>query len=122
MNPKRRVLVVDDNPDAVASLAMLVRQMGHEVQTAATGAAAMQVARFFRPEVVLLDIVLPDMNGCDLAKDLKALPGLLDTQIFAVTGHADDALRNRAYESGCDGYFLKPLEPKVLERLLSKGI
>lgn len=96
--------------------------MGHDVQTAANGSAAMQVARFFRPDIVLLDIVLPDIDGCDLARDLKALPGLLSTQIYAVTGQGDDLIRNRAYDSGCDGYFLKPLEPKVLERMLAKGI
>lgn len=116
-----RVLVVDDNPDAARMFALLVQQMGHDVRSAANGSAAMEAARAFAPDLVLLDLVLPDIDGCDLARDMKALPGLHAARIFAVTGYNDELARHRAFESGCDGYFLKPLDPKVLERLLSQG-
>ena len=66
--PKLRVLVVDDNLDTVHSMAMLVKMMGHEVQFAINGFAALEVAREFRPDVVLLDIGLPDFSGCEIAR------------------------------------------------------
>jgi CheY-like chemotaxis protein len=118
---KLRVLVVDDNPDALSMYALLVRDMGHDVRSAANGFAAMEAARAFAPEVVLLDLVLPDIDGCDLAQDMKSIPGLQAARIFAVTAYNDDMARHRAFEAGCDGYFLKPMDPKVLERLLSSN-
>jgi CheY-like chemotaxis protein len=116
---KLRVLVVDDNPDALSMYALLVQDMGHDVRSAANGFAAMEAARAFAPDVVLLDLVLPDIDGCDLARDMKAIPGLQAARIFAVTAYNDDMARHRVLAAGCDGYFLKPLDPKVLERLLS---
>lgn len=119
--PKPRVLVVDDNVDLARMMAIILRDMGFEVQTAADGSAAMEVARAFVPEFVLLDIVLPDIDGCRLGKELRALPGLDRARIFAVTAHDDDAARARAVACGCNGYFLKPISPMVLAHLLSGG-
>ena len=115
---KRRVLVVDDNLDAVHSMAMLLKMLGHEVQFAINGFAALDVARKFRPEVILLDIGLPDFQGDDIARQLKWEPGLERTRMIAVTGRNDDEVRQRAIAAGCEQFFVKPLEMPALEALL----
>ena len=117
--PRRRVLVVDDNLDAVHSMATLIKMMGHECQFAINGFAALQIAREFRPEVILLDIGLPDFKGHDIAKQLKWEPGLEGTRIIAVTALPQDN-REQALAAGCDEYYRKPLDPLVLEQLLAK--
>jgi CheY-like chemotaxis protein len=117
---KRRVLVVDDNPDAAQMLAILIRDMGHHAEVASNGSAATQAAATFLPDVVLVDVVLPDIDGCDLAADLKTMAALKSARVFAITAYNDDLVRKRAFDSGCDGFFIKPMDPKVLERLLSE--
>jgi CheY-like chemotaxis protein len=91
--PKARVLVVDDDLDTVHSMAMLIKMMGHEVQFAINGFAGIDIARSFRPDVILLDINLPDFKGDHLAKQLKYEPGLERTYIVAVSGRSDDQMR-----------------------------
>jgi CheY-like chemotaxis protein len=115
---KRRVLVVDDNLDAVHSMAMLLKTLGHEVQFAINGFAALDVARKFRPEVILLDIGLPDFQGDDIARQLKWEPGLEGTRMIALTGRNDDEVRQRAIEAGCEQFHVKPLDMPTLEALL----
>jgi len=118
---KRRVLVVEDNLDAVHSMAMLVKMMGHECMFAINGFAALQIAREFKPDVVLLDIGLPDFKGYDIAKQLRWEPGLEQTRIIAITA-LPDADRQRALDSGCDEFHRKPLDPRVLEKLLMQPL
>jgi CheY-like chemotaxis protein len=117
--PRRRVLVVEDNLDAVHSMAMLIKMMGHECQFAINGFAGLEIAREFRPDVILLDIGLPDVRGDDIARQLRWEPGLEATRIIAITAlpHAD---RDRALEAGCDEFYRKPLDPVLLEELLAK--
>jgi CheY-like chemotaxis protein len=116
--PKLRVLVVDDNLDAVHSMATLVKMMGHEVQFAINGFAALDIARKFRPEVVVLDLSLPDFNGCDIARQLKWEPELRSSRFIAVSALPEDKYRQMALDAGCHDFYKKPLDPKVLERLL----
>jgi CheY-like chemotaxis protein len=118
---RRRVLVVEDNLDAVHSMALLVKMMGHECQFAINGFAALQIARTFRPDIVLLDIGLPDFKGYQIAQQLKWEPGLEHTRIIAVTA-LPEADRQRAIESGCDEFYRKPLDPALLEQLLEKRL
>ena len=121
LQPKRRVLVVDDNLDTVHSMAILIKMMGHECQFAINGFAAIDVARKFRPDVILLDIGLPDFKGHEIANQLKFEPGLERTRMIAVSGLPDDgALRRLALEAGCQEFYKKPLDPTTLEQLLSK--
>src|SRR5687767_9838907 len=82
---RRRVLVVEDNLDAVHSMAMLIKMMGHECQFAINGFAALDIARTFRPEIILLDIALPDFEGYDIARQLRWEPGLEGCRIIAIT-------------------------------------
>jgi CheY-like chemotaxis protein len=116
---KRRVLVVEDNLDAVHSMAMLIKTMGHEVRFAINGFAALEVAREFRPEVILLDIGLPDFKGYDIARQLKWEPGLEQTRMIAISGHSEDEMRQRAMDAGCEDLLVKPLNPATMEELLA---
>ncbi len=115
---RRRVLVVDDDLDSVHSMAMLLKMMGHEVQFAINGFAALDVARSFRPDVILLDINLPDFAGYDIARQLKWEPGLGKTRILAVTGRSDDDTKQRALEAGCEDVLAKPVAAVELEKLI----
>jgi CheY-like chemotaxis protein len=116
-NDKSRVLVVDDDLDCVQTMAMLVKMFGHEVAFAVNGLAAIDVARRFRPEVIVLDMNLPGINGDELARQLRFEAGLEKTRIIAVSG--DQAARARALESGCAEFHVKPIAPDVLEKSLS---
>jgi DNA-binding response OmpR family regulator len=118
--PKARVLVVDDDLDTVHSMAMLLKTFGHEVDFAINGFAALDVARRFRPDLILLDINLPDVNGDRLARQLKFEPGFEKARIIALSGCSDDATKAIALEAGCAEFCVKPLSPDTLERLLSK--
>jgi CheY-like chemotaxis protein len=119
--PKARVLVVDDDLDTVHSMAMLIKMMGHEVQFAINGFAGLDIARTFRPDVILLDINLPDFKGDHFARQLKYEPGLERTCIVAVTGQSDEQARQRALDAGCAAFYVKPLTVERLEFLLNGG-
>jgi CheY-like chemotaxis protein len=112
------VLVVEDNLDAVHSMATLIKMMGHECRFAINGFAALDIARAFRPDIILLDIGLPDFKGYEIARQLKWEPGFEATRIIAVTAlpHAE---RQRALDAGCHDFYRKPLDPMLLERLLA---
>jgi CheY-like chemotaxis protein len=115
--PRRRVLVVDDDLDFVQSMATLLRAKGHEVSFAINATVALSVARSFRPDTVMLDIKLPNGDGRLLAAQLRreVRP---DMHIVCVTGNAHEDPRE-SIKHGCDAHYLKPLEPAVIEKLLS---
>lgn len=113
-----RVLVVDDNLDTVHTTALLLRARGHEVEFAINGLAALFIAQRFRPQVVLLDLGLPDSDGVDLARQLKHHPELKDVRIIAMTGRAGDENRRRAMGAGCDEYLMKPVAAALLDAMM----
>jgi signal transduction histidine kinase/DNA-binding response OmpR family regulator len=117
--PNRRVLVVDDNADGAESLALLLRLSGHHVQIAHDGLAALESAQSFRPEIVLLDIGLPGVDGYEVARRLKQDPVTQTIHIIAVTGYGQEADRLRAQEAGFDHHLVKPVDPEVLPGLLA---
>ncbi|OAI55090.1 hypothetical protein AYO44_02825 [Planctomycetaceae bacterium SCGC AG-212-F19] len=117
--PRRRVLVVDDNVDAAESLAVLLRLMRHEVRTVYDGPSALEVVRDYQPELVLLDIGLPGMDGYTVARRLRQLPEFEKTRLIAITGYGQDEDRRRAEEAGFDQHLTKPVDPAVLEALIS---
>jgi CheY-like chemotaxis protein len=117
---KRRVLVVEDDLDSVHSMAVLLKVMGHEVEYAINGFAALDIARRFRPEFVLLDVSLPHLSGDKLARQLKYEPGLEKTRMIAITGLPLDQVERLVLEAGCEAVYAKPIAPAVLEELLAK--
>ena len=113
-----RVLVVDDNRDAAVSLAMLVEVWGHTVHTACDGPGALAEARIFRPNVVLLDIGLPGMDGYEVARRLRGPDCSANVLLVAVTGYGQDEDRRRSQEAGFALHLVKPVEPGLLREIL----
>ena len=113
-----RILVVDDNVDAADSMAMLLRLSGNDVRTANDGVEAVEAAAEFLPDVILLDIGLPRMNGFDAAKLIRAARGR-DVLLIAVTGWGKDEDRRRSAESGFDHHLTKPVDPVALQAMLA---
>lgn len=119
--PKRRVLVVDDNLDSVHQMATLLKLMGHEARFAINGFAAIDEARKFRPDIILLDLGLPDFKGHVIARQLRYEPGLEKTRIIALTGLPEsEELRRRVLEAGCEAFYQKPIDSRALEELLAR--
>ena len=116
--PCLRVLVVDDNVDTVTTLAMLVQESGHDVRTAYDGSAVLEAALDYRPNLVLLDIGLPGLDGFEVAKLLRRQPALQHAVLVAMTGYGRESDRQRSREAGFDHHLVKPGDfGKVLQIL-----
>jgi two-component system, chemotaxis family, CheB/CheR fusion protein len=115
----RRVLIVDDDIDAAQTLFFLLLDMGHDAVYATDGRRALEAARKLRPEFVFLDIGLPDLDGGEVARSLRQLPGCEAALIIAVTGLGDEH-RARLLAAGCDAFYVKPLELNLVEALLRR--
>jgi signal transduction histidine kinase/ActR/RegA family two-component response regulator len=116
---RHRILVVDDNMDAAGSLAMMLKLMGNEVRTAHDGLNAVETAAGFRPDLILLDIGMPKLNGYDACRRIRAQPWGRSVTIVALTGWGQDEDKRRSEQAGFDGHLVKPVEPAALERLLA---
>ncbi|HVV48168.1 MAG TPA: ATP-binding protein [Polyangia bacterium] len=113
--PGKRILIVDDNEDAAESIADLLRDLGNEIETAYDGPAALRIARVFKPEVCLVDIGLPAMDGYEVARKLRESSDLpRGARLIAVTGYGQDADRQRSREAGFDLHLVKPVNLDVL--------
>lgn len=114
----KRVLVIEDNLDSVHALAYLLSDMGHAVEYAINGYVALDVARRFRPDVALLDLGLPGMDGFEVCRQIRRDPQLRFCRVVAVTAYSGDEHRVRAKELGFERYLVKPVDTRVLENLL----
>ena len=114
-----RILVVDDNKDSAITMAMLLRRKGNEIRTAHDGIEAVEVAESFRPELVLLDIGLPRLNGYEVARRIRQQPWGRELTLVALTGWGQDEDRRLSHEAGFDFHLVKPVDLAVLERLLA---
>ena len=114
----RRVLVVDDNVDAAKSLATLLEMTGHDVRLAYDGFSAVDLAISYQPEVVLLDIGLPGLDGYEVAERIRRQDALKDTVLIALTGYGQDSDRQRSQKVGIDHHLLKPADFDEIEYLL----
>ncbi len=115
-----RVLIVDDNVDALELLSLALQMKGYQVTTAADGPAALSVAEEARPSIALLDIGLPVMDGYELGRRLRALPGLEQLKLVAVTGYGQPSDRARSAEAGFDGHLVKPITLAAVQKVLEK--
>ena len=113
-----KILVVDDNHDSALSLAMMLSIMGHDTRTAHDGESAVATAEAFLPDVVLLDIGLPKLNGYEVAQRIRKTSWGATMYLIAVTGWGQDEDRQRSSEVGLNLHMVKPVEPSALEKLL----
>jgi PAS domain S-box-containing protein len=118
---KRHILVVDDNVDAAESMGMMLRMLGHEVEIVHEGEGALSAAAAKMPDVVLLDIGLPGMNGYEVAQHLRARPEGQGVKIYALTGYGQDEDRRRSRAAGFDGHLVKPVLPAELLALIDQS-
>jgi CheY-like chemotaxis protein/anti-sigma regulatory factor (Ser/Thr protein kinase) len=114
-----RILIVDDNRDGANSLSMMLRVMGSDTRTAYDGEEAVATAVEFRPDVILLDIGLPKLNGYEACRRIRAQSGGRKLVLIAQTGWGQDVDRQRTHEAGFDHHLVKPLDPKALMNLLA---
>jgi PAS domain S-box-containing protein len=119
LGAKCRILVVDDNIDSAQSLALLLGRLGHEIEVAHDGLEAVQAAGAFRPQIVLLDIGLPRMNGYEAARRIRAQAGGDKVALIALTGWGQEKDKQLASEAGFDHHLTKPVEPATLTSLLA---
>jgi len=116
----RRILVVDDNQDSASSLAALLKLTGHQTQTASDGCEAVAATLTFLPEVVLLDIGLPLLNGYDACRQIRAQPDGMRILLIALTGWGQDEDRHKSKEAGFDAHLVKPVDHDQLMKLLAE--
>jgi CheY-like chemotaxis protein len=117
---RRRILIIDDNADAAESLAMLLRLMGHTTRVAHSGKTGLEAARGYAPEIVFLDIGMPEMNGYEVARRLAAEQRERPATLVAITGWASDEDRQQSRAAGFDFHLTKPVETEAVERLLGE--
>jgi PAS domain S-box-containing protein len=118
--PRRRILVVDDNRDGADSLAMMLKLMGNEVRTANDGVSAIDAAEQLQPDVILMDVGMPRLNGLDATRQIREKPWGRDVTIIALTGWGQEGDRERSRRAGCDGHLVKPVDLPDLQKLLAE--
>ena len=117
---RRRILVVDDNRDRPLTLAKMLKLLGNEVRTAHNGIEAVKPAEEFRPEVILMDVGMPGMNGYEATRRIREQPWARNTIIIALTGWGQEGDRIQSSEAGCDGHLVKPVSLPDLEETLDR--
>jgi CheY-like chemotaxis protein len=115
------VLVVDDNADAADGVGLVLEFLGAQARVAHDGAAALAALDDFRPDLVLLDLGMPGLDGYDVARWMRKHPGWRDTRIVALTGWGDAAERARTLEAGFDAHLVKPVGISALQALLGRS-
>ncbi len=120
LGPRRRILVVDDNRDGADSLAMMLRLLNNEVQTVNDGVEALNAAERFQPEVILMDVGMPRLNGLDATRRIREQVWGRAVTIIALTGWGQVGDRERSREAGCDGHLVKPVNLPDLQLLLGE--
>ena len=116
---REKVLVVDDNADAAQLLSLLLESLGHESEVAFSGNEAVEKAKIFRPSAVLLDIGMPDLDGYEVARQLKSTDEAKEAMLVAVTGWAGEDDRRSSAEAGFDAHLIKPVDVDALQNVFA---
>ena len=119
---RARILVADDNHDAAQSLALMLSMDGHDVRTAGDGLEALREAEEFHPQLVVLDIGMPKLDGYETARRMRKRPWAAHTRLFALTGWGQEEDRERARRAGFDQHLVKPVDPEALSQLLNRTL
>ncbi|MCC3157624.1 response regulator transcription factor [Hymenobacter sp. 15J16-1T3B] len=109
-----KILVVDDDPDIVELLEYNLRKEGYEVATASDGRKALEVAPQFGPDIILLDVMMPNLDGIAACRELRAMPRFKDTYILFLTARSEEFSEVAAFDAGADDYLSKPIKPRAL--------
>jgi CheY-like chemotaxis protein len=113
-----RILVADDNADGADSLAMLLQADGHVVLTALDGRRAVEVAEAFSPDVILMDVAMPNLDGIEATREIRGRRWGQQIRIIALTAWGQEAERQRTREAGMDAHLVKPVDPRALALVL----
>jgi len=114
-----RVLIVDDSRDGADTLGLVVEALGNQVHVTYGGTQALHVAAAFRPDLMLIDLAMPDMDGCVLVKRFRQIPAFAPTRIVAITGHADQGHKTLAMKAGFDAVLFKPVSLEEIKAVLA---
>jgi CheY-like chemotaxis protein/uncharacterized protein YbcI len=117
-----RVLIVDDNRDGADALGLLVEELGNQVHVTYGGTQALDVATAFRPDLMLVDLVMPVMDGCDLVMRLRRIPAFAHVKIVAITGLKDEEYKALAMKAGCDAVLVKPVALTEIKAVLASVV
>lgn len=115
---RRRVLIIEDNQDAAEMYRILIELAGHEVLLAENGARGLELLKTSRPDIALVDIGLPGMDGYEIARRFRAEPDSAGVLLVALTGYASSTDRDRSRQAGFDRHLVKPIDPLALTSLL----
>lgn len=114
-----RVLIVDDNRDGADSLGLLVEELEHNTCVTYGGRQALEVATVFRPDLLFVDLAMPDLDGCSLVRRFRQMPPFAQTRIVAITAHTDEGHKALAIKAGCDSVLFKPVSPTQIKEALA---
>lgn len=117
--PTQKVLVVDDEESILELLKYNLEKQGYDVRTASEGAEGVEIAKKFHPDLVLLDIMMPKMDGVEACRQIRAMPELVNTFIVFLTARAEEYSEIAAFDGGADDYILKPIKPRALMSRIS---
>jgi two-component system alkaline phosphatase synthesis response regulator PhoP len=117
-----KILVVDDDPDIIEILRYNLSLAGYQVKTAFNGKEAVKKAKLFLPEIILLDIMMPEMDGIEACTQIKSLPSLKKTMIIFLSARSEDFTQIAAFDAGGDDYISKPVKPKILLRKIGSVV
>src|SRR5689334_22998103 len=113
-----RILFVDDNPDNVALTEVLLQSEGYTLHSAEDAEQALDILQIYHPDLILMDIQLPGMDGLELTRRIRKIPRFQNTFIIAFTAYAMPADETKARKAGCDGYIVKPIDTRTFPRLI----
>ena len=122
MSSMIKILVVDDDPDIIEILRYNLSLAGYQVKTAFNGKEAVKKAKLFLPEIILLDIMMPEMDGIEACTQIKSLPSLKKTMIIFLSARSEDFTQIAAFDAGGDDYISKPVKPKILLRKIGSVV
>ena len=113
------ILIVDDNPANLKLVKVLLASEGYDVRTAVDAEEALEILRTFRPQLILMDLQLPGMDGLELSRRIKQDPTSKNIRVVALTAYAMKGDDQRAFAAGCDGYIAKPIDTRTLPDLIA---
>ena len=117
-----KILVVDDDPDIVEILRYNLSLAGYEIKSASNGKECLKKAKLFIPELILLDVMMPEMDGIEACSLLKEIPSLINTRIIFLSARNEDYTQLSAFDAGADDYISKPVKPKILLKKIASII